>query len=62
MKTYLIKDACIINDSQRIVADVLIKNKRLCLYMLSLESRCIPVVRGGVLIPRTRPKQEAVVA
>ena len=29
MKTYLIKDACIINDSQRIVADVLIKNKRI---------------------------------
>jgi dihydroorotase len=29
MKTYLIKDACIINDSQRTFADVLIKNKRI---------------------------------
>ena len=29
MKTYLIKDACIINDSKRTYADVLIKNKRI---------------------------------
>ena len=29
MKTYLIKDACIINDSKRTYGDVLIKNKRI---------------------------------
>jgi len=29
MKTYLIKDACIINDSKRTYTDVLIKNKRI---------------------------------